>query len=390
MGQKQTKIKSGSKSNITFSNRIKSNSISTSPSVVSPPSYSSQPDLNTNLPKCNGCQGFGVGLVQANGWCLHCNSKRSMSSDDVEIKRTDNLQPFVPPNNSYTPAQPSLCHYFANGYCRNGTACQFRHEASTTVVLCPICGTSLTGQDSVKIDQHVDGCLGNRAALYASGGANTTTQTCAQCSMYTTVNSAGLCKECEATRLLSYANLRNTGSNPFTVTCPYPSCSSQHDAKDFPWHVNTTHSVESFQRYSCPVCQLISGETYAVNDQTNLLQHIRTIHSDMLTPPVQQPIVNGFENDFPDFVYDPTSFETTTTTTTTSNTENIPIPTVLGSAFVVSTADSSLSGKECIICFEDFNEGDTIARLECFCVFHHTCIDSWFKKSGNKCPLHKD
>ncbi|CCX31471.1 FYVE zinc finger-domain-containing protein [Pyronema domesticum] len=44
---------------------------------------------------------------------------------------------------------------------------------------------------------------------------------------------------------------------------------------------------------------------------------------------------------------------------------------------------------ECIICFEDFEEGQEIARLECLCRFHKKCIRSWFDRKGNgQCPVH--
>lgn len=42
---------------------------------------------------------------------------------------------------------------------------------------------------------------------------------------------------------------------------------------------------------------------------------------------------------------------------------------------------------ECVICFEEMSQGDTIARLPCLCVYHKTCIDSWFKVK-NSCPEH--
>ncbi|CDW58608.1 zf-RING 2 domain containing protein [Trichuris trichiura] len=42
---------------------------------------------------------------------------------------------------------------------------------------------------------------------------------------------------------------------------------------------------------------------------------------------------------------------------------------------------------ECVICLDDMNQGDTIARLPCLCIYHKTCIDSWFKVK-NSCPEH--
>ncbi|VDD91037.1 unnamed protein product, partial [Enterobius vermicularis] len=42
---------------------------------------------------------------------------------------------------------------------------------------------------------------------------------------------------------------------------------------------------------------------------------------------------------------------------------------------------------ECAICLEEMVVGDIIARLECFCIYHKTCIDKWFKIK-NCCPEH--
>ena len=44
-------------------------------------------------------------------------------------------------------------------------------------------------------------------------------------------------------------------------------------------------------------------------------------------------------------------------------------------------------GEECVICLEDFIEGETIARLPCLCVYHKHCLDDWFKVN-NVCPQH--
>lgn len=44
---------------------------------------------------------------------------------------------------------------------------------------------------------------------------------------------------------------------------------------------------------------------------------------------------------------------------------------------------------ECVICLEDFQPGDKLARLECLCCFHYKCIKDWIKKKGYcECPVH--
>ncbi|RXG54099.1 E3 ubiquitin-protein ligase ZNRF2 [Armadillidium vulgare] len=42
---------------------------------------------------------------------------------------------------------------------------------------------------------------------------------------------------------------------------------------------------------------------------------------------------------------------------------------------------------ECVICFEDLSQGDTIARLPCLCIYHKACIDEWFQVNRS-CPGH--
>ncbi|KAJ8247449.1 hypothetical protein GJAV_G00246510 [Gymnothorax javanicus] len=42
---------------------------------------------------------------------------------------------------------------------------------------------------------------------------------------------------------------------------------------------------------------------------------------------------------------------------------------------------------ECVICLEDLQQGDSIARLPCLCIYHKSCIDSWFE-INRSCPEH--
>lgn len=42
---------------------------------------------------------------------------------------------------------------------------------------------------------------------------------------------------------------------------------------------------------------------------------------------------------------------------------------------------------ECVICLEDMDQGDTIARLPCLCIYHKRCIDDWFQVNRS-CPEH--
>jgi len=46
--------------------------------------------------------------------------------------------------------------------------------------------------------------------------------------------------------------------------------------------------------------------------------------------------------------------------------------------------------EECIICFEEFEVGDEMGRLECLCKFHRKCIRQWWDAKGQgSCPTHQ-
>ncbi|KAI8342524.1 hypothetical protein BC941DRAFT_368298 [Chlamydoabsidia padenii] len=61
--------------------------------------------------------------------------------------------------------------------------------------------------------------------------------------------------------------------------------------------------------------------------------------------------------------------------------------TATGYVLYQAPPDSTLLGQECIICFEEFGQGHTIARLGCLCSYHHSCIHGWFSL-GKGCPVH--
>ncbi|KAK4504247.1 hypothetical protein PRZ48_005163 [Zasmidium cellare] len=46
--------------------------------------------------------------------------------------------------------------------------------------------------------------------------------------------------------------------------------------------------------------------------------------------------------------------------------------------------------QECVICFEEFEEGDEMGRMECLCKFHRACIRQWWETKGQgSCPTHQ-
>jgi len=62
-------------------------------------------------------------------------------------------------------------------------------------------------------------------------------------------------------------------------------------------------------------------------------------------------------------------------------------PSPWNTKYLAQTLKTAIPNSECPICFEHFEGGNTIARLECLCIFHSHCIEKWFNKSKS-CPFH--
>ena len=55
----------------------------------------------------------------------------------------------------------------------------------------------------------------------------------------------------------------------------------------------------------------------------------------------------------------------------------------------VATEKDCVDSAECTICLEEFEVGVGMARLECLCRFHRSCIRAWFVKHPGRCPVHQ-
>ncbi|PJF19165.1 hypothetical protein PSACC_01004 [Paramicrosporidium saccamoebae] len=60
---------------------------------------------------------------------------------------------------------------------------------------------------------------------------------------------------------------------------------------------------------------------------------------------------------------------------------------IQGDRFTTHRWTGEAGSRECSICFEDFEEGQHIAVLNCMCQFHQKCITAWFER-GKCCPYH--
>lgn len=47
-----------------------------------------------------------------------------------------------------------------------------------------------------------------------------------------------------------------------------------------------------------------------------------------------------------------------------------------------------LIGRECLICMEDFELHEAVARMACLCAYHESCLKGWFTR-GVGCPTHR-
>lgn len=54
-----------------------------------------------------------------------------------------------------------------------------------------------------------------------------------------------------------------------------------------------------------------------------------------------------------------------------------------------ATEKDCVDDAECTICLEEFTVGIAMARLECLCRFHRSCISAWFVNHPGRCPVHQ-
>ncbi|KAF2078119.1 hypothetical protein CYY_000590 [Polysphondylium violaceum] len=121
-----------------------------------------------------------------------------------------------------------------------------------------------------------------------------------------------------------------------TVKCPYSRCKKSIPTKEFNRHCTETHLLENSHNHKCPICGEKTG---------NLISHLSKSHQ--------------------------------------------PVQTVrhVGVRYSVSTLEADIDDKECAICFDDFKEGQAVARLECWCVFHLNCVSGYIDDK-KVCPVH--
>ncbi|KAH8815236.1 FYVE zinc finger-domain-containing protein [Xylogone sp. PMI_703] len=53
-----------------------------------------------------------------------------------------------------------------------------------------------------------------------------------------------------------------------------------------------------------------------------------------------------------------------------------------------ATEKDCIDDAECTICMEEYEVGEEMGRLECFCRYHLHCIQGWFESHPGQCPVH--
>ncbi|KAG6065185.1 hypothetical protein E4U32_007669 [Claviceps aff. humidiphila group G2b] len=69
--------------------------------------------------------------------------------------------------------------------------------------------------------------------------------------------------------------------------------------------------------------------------------------------------------------------------------ESAPAPRRSGMHVYPATEKDCVDDAECTICLEEFVVGVPMARLECLCRFHRSCISAWFVNHPGRCPVHQ-
>lgn len=70
--------------------------------------------------------------------------------------------------------------------------------------------------------------------------------------------------------------------------------------------------------------------------------------------------------------------------------ESAPVAPRRSGMYVYSATEKDcVDDAECTICLEEFTVGIPMARLECLCRFHKSCISAWFVNHPGRCPVHQ-
>jgi hypothetical protein len=138
--------------------------------------------------------------------------------------------------------------------------------------------------------------------------------------------------------------------DPFAVECTLPGCKKKYEARHYPAHYCSEHG-KCKETYSCPICLLQSDNQRRTKYM--LLDHFKKDHKDI--PLIFKP-------------------------------DEVVVEKLDTSVYTTQIAKEEDLVRECHICYCEFQKGDILARLTCFCLYHKSCIDVWFSKQ-KECPI---
>jgi len=158
------------------------------------------------------------------------------------------------------------------------------------------------------------------------------------------------------------------------VVCPY--CETPLEPAMLFDHVMQTHEAHpgALHRRSCPVCVLFYGGDpgQAAN---HLPTHLREHHPEMegasrnvrSRPSPAEELDEQF--DFAE--------------------QAQTVGTAFASLVLRESDVAPMAQLECAICLDVFAPGQAVLRMDCFCLYHDSCLKSWFQKCQKQnCPTH--
>lgn len=236
---------------------------------------------------------------------------------------------------------------------------------------CPVCLITLPSVDPHVINAHIDECLTNQFLAEQQRPARPRPHEDTGAAFLDEVSldeqmALELARAATDDTMLGFGMTYRDN----TFNCPYPGCASKLEAQELPAHAATKHSA-CIQTLSCPICEHETGTTYTPNENTNLLQHLGNAHGDLAE--MHQALMMSRSMYVEQCI------------------KPVELPKEVGKGSQVQTLRDKVPDQECQICLLDFNKGDRVTWMDCFCVFHEECIETWFKKvSHRECPVHKD
>lgn len=126
-------------------------------------------------------------------------------------------------------------------------------------------------------------------------------------------------------------------------------------------HVFEEHASEAVSNHLlvCPICVAFFAVDPGTVQPASLLLHLRATHRDM--EGASASIYGNVEPFAP------------------PSPEHYSGPMEIGNDFTSFRLTAAMQ-VECLVCLDEFETGQEVIRMECFCLFHKDCVSSWWHK----------